>query len=130
MVMRRSTRPGNAGNLILAAVLTLASPALFAGQADSQAAPSPAAQDRVQTTAPVIVNGKANPLARSDRRLSRIKKSLPGTDSAPSGSSSALGRYAAAHSDPNAANGQQRQMMQRADGPPAGNGPDSGVAPH
>ena len=113
--------------ILLAMVLALGSPALHAQQASGDGSKPAARDDSVHTTAPVIVNGKANPLARSDRRLARIKKSLPGsTSKAPS---TALGRYAAAHDDPNAATGQQREMMERANGPAAGNGPDSGIGP-
>ena len=117
---------------VLIMLMVLASPALHAQQAQSAAAdgksPAQAGQGDVHTTAPVIVNGKADPLARSDRKLARLKKSLPGDRAKPP--STALGRYAAAHDDPNAATGQQREMMERANGPAAGNGPDSGLGPH
>jgi len=135
MSLRQSVQSQGAARALLALVMltALASPGLRAQpaqqsqQAGTDAKP-PAAQGEVHTTAPVIVNGKADPLARSDRRLARLKKSLPGTQAkAPS---TALGRYAAAHDDPNAATGQQREMMERANGPAAGNGPDSGLAPH
>jgi len=137
MSLRQSAHSNGNRTTLLAIVavmaMALGSPVLHAQQgqqssgADGKTLP-PAAQGEVHTTAPVIVNGKADPLARSDRRLARLKKSLPGTQAkAPS---SALGRYAAAHDDPNAATGQQREMMERANGPAAGNGPDSGLAPH
>jgi len=115
---------------MLAMVLALGSPVLQAQvqPASGDGSKPPALDETVHTTAPVIVNGKANPLARSDRRLARIKKSLPGDASKKP--STALGRYAAAHADPNAATGQQREMMERANGPAAGNGPDSGLGPH
>jgi len=136
MSLRQSVQSKGATRALLGlAMLTaLASPGLQAqpAQQSQQSGtdgkpPAPKAQGDVHTTAPVIVNGKADPLARSDRKLARIKKSLPGDQAkAPS---SALGRYAAAHDDPNAATGQQRQMMERANGPAAGNGPDSGIGP-
>ena len=137
MSLRQSVQTKGAARALLALVMltALASPGLQAqpAQQSQQAGtdarpPASKAQEDVHTTAPVIVNGKADPLARSDRKLARLKKSLPGTQAkAPS---TALGRYAAAHDDPNAATGQQREMMERANGPAAGNGPDSGLAPH
>jgi hypothetical protein len=134
MSLLQSVQSKGATRTLLALVMltALASPGLQAQPAQQAGTdakpPAPKAQGDVHTTAPVIVNGKADPLARSDRKLARLKKSLPGTQAkAPS---SALGRYAAAHDDPNAATGQQREMMERANGPAAGNGPDSGLAPH
>ena len=129
MSMRKSAHSHSLRTALLALVLALGSPGLRAQPASGDGSkPASPAQGGVHTTAPVIVNGKSDPLARSDRRLARIRKSLPGdTSKRPS---TALGRYAAAHDDPNAATGQQREMMERANGPAAGNGPDSGIGPH
>ena len=118
--------------LLVAMLLAFGSPCLRAQQASGAGnkPASSAAPDEVHTTAPVIVNGRVNPLVRSDRKLARIKKSLPGSVTHSKKPSTVLGRYAAAHDDPNAATGQQRLMMERANEPAAGNGPDGGIGPH
>jgi hypothetical protein len=116
---------------LLALMMAFPGSAVIAQQTatqESKTQPS-TSHSALHTTAPVIVKGPKNPLNRSDRKLARIKKSLPAGKSDAKAPSSPLGRYIASHSDPNAATGQQRQMMERAQGPAAGSGPDSGLAP-
>jgi hypothetical protein len=115
--------------------LAVAMIALCLSSAPVRAHPGPPATSPpvAQPVAPVVVTGRADPLGRSDRRLSRIKHSLPGDESrAPkqSGALDRLDRYARSHADPDSAMGQQRRMMQRAQGPAAGHGPDSGIEHH
>lgn len=61
----------------------------------------------------VTVKHSIDPLSRSDRRLARLKKSLPGTTTPTTpGNATKVKNYLAAHSDPNSATGEQRKMMQ------------------
>ena len=77
---------------------------------------------------PVIVKGKPDPLAKADRRLSNVRKRLPaGGDGKPAGPVQKVEQYAHDHADPESASGEQRRMMERAQGPAAANGPNSGV---
>jgi hypothetical protein len=128
----RKAAPGKSHGLALLTILVaLPGPAVSAQQAEAEhRAPSiPAAHGAVRTVAPVIVKGKARHRTRTVRKPSPVKKSLPSSEFRKATPSGALGRYAASHSDPNAATGQQREMMERAQGPAAGSDPDSGLGP-
>jgi hypothetical protein len=99
-------------------------PAALIWAAAAQGADSgPPASGSVQTTVHGVVV-KPDPLGQSDRHLAKVQKSLPG-------SGSTAPEPAIAPSDPNAATGQQRKMMERASNPPQGPDPDAGfTSPH
>lgn len=93
---------------LLCAVLGLA----LQASAAAKDPPPPAQQ---QDLPGVTVQGHHNPLNRSDRKLRQLKKSLPelGGKAAPTAGDRARD-YLARHADPEAATGQQRQMMEKA----------------
>jgi hypothetical protein len=66
----------------------------------AMAADKPATDSGSANTAmnPIIVQGKRNPLDKSDQKLKAIKHSLPGSDKAPRKN---FGDWYAAHADPN-----------------------------
>lgn len=69
------------------------------------------AQDAAAVTrelAPVIVNGRRNPLDEADKRLEALKRSLPGTD-APRKPDFA--DWYQTHSDPNALSPERQALM-------------------
>jgi len=101
-------------------------PAAAAAAAAAPAAPP----DKVTTLPGVTVEKKMDPLSRSDRHLSRLKKSLPGTTTPPKkDAGDKLRAYAAAHADPNTASGQQRKMMEGVTRAPPEAVPGSSVTP-
>jgi|GEM_PF-6252836 len=70
---------------------------------------------------PVSVKARPDPLSRSDRRLARLKKSLPFADgdAAPAEDVTDQFRdYVARHADPENAAAEQRKMMERTQLPP------------
>ena len=89
----------------------------------------PLAKTDAATSLPgVTVQRKMDPLSRSDRRVARLKKSLPGAPATlPSKDAGDRTRdYLAAHADPNTAKGEQRKMMLDAEQLPPEGVPNGG----
>ncbi|MDR3418952.1 MAG: hypothetical protein P4L83_22480 [Nevskia sp.] len=104
--------------LVLAAATGL-SPAVRAADPDKAAAG--ASQPAPQALPGVTVEGKPDPLGRSDRHLHQLQESLPalgGNASHKKHFKDRVGDYLAKHKDPEKATGQQRRMMERAQQPP------------
>lgn len=91
--------------LILGAAAWLSIAAFADEKAPEQA---PAAAAITSELAPVIVNGRRNPLDEADRRLKALKESLPGTDTPRKRD---FADWYQAHGDPNALPEQTQALM-------------------
>lgn len=91
--------------LILGAAAWLPITAFADDKAPEQA---PEAATTTSELAPVIVNGRRNPLDEADRRLKALKESLPGTDTPRKRD---FADWYQAHSDPNALPEQTQALM-------------------
>ena len=82
-------------------------------------------------SAGIVVTGHADPLRRSDRRLSILQDSLPldtGTGTAEPDELQHVATRLGFPASPDTAEGEPLRMMQRTQAPPAGPDPDAGGA--
>ena len=97
-------------------------------QVDAAAA---AGRPASRSFAGIVINGRTNPLRRSDRRVAILSAALPldtGPGAAQRGDGQPLTPWLALTLDPQKATGETRRMMERSLAPPAGPDPDAGSA--